>query len=382
MGEEAISEDDVEHGVADGHRQRIAAIGRAMRARHHAGCRLFRRQASAEREAAADALGNGHDIRADARPLMGEKLAGAADAGLNLVEDQEQAEFVAEGAQFLHEFLGRGTDAALALDRLDQDRGGLLGDRILDGRDVAERNLVEPWGLWPETFNVLLLTTGGDRRDRAAVEGALEGDDVKLLRLPLGEVVPPRRLDRAFQRFRTGIGEEDPIGKGYGGQAASKTFLTGNLVKVGKVPNLLGLRLQRLDEMRMRMAERVHGNAGSEVEIARAVFGDQPDALSSLETQRRAHVGIVKRRGCSHARLSFTPIGIGPAASCGPIKIKNAAFRRRRHYSYFALQCQQNQALQRGNEIHFPATKKSAGRACKNATPAEQVGENYEIDSA
>ncbi len=158
---------------------------------------------------------------------MGKELAGAADAGLHLIEDQEQAELVAERAQFLQEFLRRRTNAALALDRLDQDRGGLFCDRILDGRDVAERNLVEARGLWSEAFNVLLLATGGDRRDRAAVEGTLEGDDVKLLRLAVGEVVAPRRLDRAFQRFRTGIGEENPIGESDGGQAAPKAFLPG-----------------------------------------------------------------------------------------------------------------------------------------------------------
>jgi hypothetical protein len=66
----------------------------------------------------------------------------------------------------------------------------------------------------------------------------------------------------------------------------------------------------------------------------------------------------------------------------GPIKIKNAAFRRRWHYSYFALQCQQNQALQCNEKSQLSRFKKSPERACKNATPTEQVGENYEIDSA
>ena len=78
--EEAIGQDDVEHGIADGHGQRIAAIGRAMGAGLHAGGGFCRRKAGAERKAAADALGDRHDVGRDARPFMGKELAGAADA--------------------------------------------------------------------------------------------------------------------------------------------------------------------------------------------------------------------------------------------------------------------------------------------------------------
>ncbi len=56
--EEARLEHDIEHGVADRHRQRIAAEGRAVRARRHALGGLLGGEQRAEREAAADALGD------------------------------------------------------------------------------------------------------------------------------------------------------------------------------------------------------------------------------------------------------------------------------------------------------------------------------------
>ena len=60
--EEAWRQHDVEHGIADRHGERIAAEGRAVRAGRHALARFARRQAGAEREAAADALGDRHDV--------------------------------------------------------------------------------------------------------------------------------------------------------------------------------------------------------------------------------------------------------------------------------------------------------------------------------
>ena len=97
--EEAVLEHDVEHGVADRHGQRIAAEGGAVDAGGHADGRLVGRKAGAHREAAADALGDRHEVGRDAGPFMGEQLAGAADAALDLVEDQQQAVLVAELAQ-------------------------------------------------------------------------------------------------------------------------------------------------------------------------------------------------------------------------------------------------------------------------------------------
>ena len=48
---------------------------------------------------------------------------------------------------------------------------------------IAERDLVEALDLRAEAFEVLLLAAGRDRRERAAVEGALEGEDAEALGL-------------------------------------------------------------------------------------------------------------------------------------------------------------------------------------------------------
>src|SRR5437016_136303 len=128
-GEKAIGEDDIEHRIADRHGKRIAAESRAMGAGGHAQRRFFGRETSTHREAAADALGNRHDVGGDARPLVGEELAGAPDAALDLIEHQENAVLVAQFAQGSELVWRQRADAALALDRLDENAGRLITDR-------------------------------------------------------------------------------------------------------------------------------------------------------------------------------------------------------------------------------------------------------------
>ena len=59
---------------------------------------------------------------------------------------------------------------------------GLRADRRLDRLEIAERHLVEAFERRPEAFEIFRIAAGRERRQRAAVEGALEGDDAVALR--------------------------------------------------------------------------------------------------------------------------------------------------------------------------------------------------------
>ena len=150
------------------------------------GCRLAaisaRGQQRAAGDAAAEALGQRHDVGRDAEVLVGEPLAGAAAAGLHLVEDQQQLVLVGQLAQAGEEAGGRNADAAFALDRLDQDGGRLVVDQRDDGAEVAERGVAEAGQQRADALVVLGLGRGGDGAVGAAVEAALEGDDLVAVR--------------------------------------------------------------------------------------------------------------------------------------------------------------------------------------------------------
>ena len=179
-----------------------------------------------ERQAAGDRLRHGHQVGLDAVVLDREQLAGAAEAGLHLVDDEQDPLAVADRAQPLEELRRRGDEAALALDGLDDDRGDRLGgdlrrerplergERVARGDPavlVRERDAVDLGRERPEPRLVgMRLRREREREERAAVEAALEGDHRRPARVAareldrvldgLGARVEERGLDRAGER--------------------------------------------------------------------------------------------------------------------------------------------------------------------------------------
>ena len=96
----------------------------------------------ADRQAAAERLGGGQRVGHHAGVLVGPQRAGPAQPALDLVEDERGAVGVARGARGAQDVLAELVDAALALDRLEQHRGGVLvdgrGDRLRGRLDRDE----------------------------------------------------------------------------------------------------------------------------------------------------------------------------------------------------------------------------------------------------
>src|SRR5690606_24098328 len=72
----------------------------------------------------ADRLREAHDVGDDAGLLEAEERARAAAAHLDIVDDEEDLVLAAEVREPSEPFSARSVDAALALHRLDDDRGG------------------------------------------------------------------------------------------------------------------------------------------------------------------------------------------------------------------------------------------------------------------
>ena len=161
----------------------------------------------------------------DAVVLVAEPLAGAAEAGLDLVDDEAGADLVGDGAQLLHELRRRHDEAALALDGLDDDAGHVvavdLGAQhaahvfdgvvrgVLAGRRAVRVAVARVVDAAHERLVVAAVVHGGVGEGHgevgAAVEGALEGDDAGPARDLLGQ------LDRVLDGLGAGVGEHDLV---------------------------------------------------------------------------------------------------------------------------------------------------------------------------
>ena len=180
--EEAGFKHHVEHGIADGHGERVAAESRAVAAGGHSCAHCLGGEAGADGKAAAEPLGGGNDVGLDAGPFMGEQTPGTAHAGLHLVEQQHDALLVGKRTEILQEAPRDLTHAAFAHDRLDQNSGGLSPIAASTAIDVAGRDLVEAVDRGAEALEMLGLTAGGDGGKRPAMKRALEGDKPVALR--------------------------------------------------------------------------------------------------------------------------------------------------------------------------------------------------------
>ncbi len=124
-----------------------------MRSGGHALRGAFGGKAGAQRETAANPFADRHDVGRDAGFFIGEQTSGASNAGLHFIEDQEQPARVAEFPQALEEAWRRTRDTHFALDRLNQNAGGLRPAR----RTTASKS---PSGTWSKP------STGGPKPSR------------------------------------------------------------------------------------------------------------------------------------------------------------------------------------------------------------------------
>src|SRR5687768_8776067 len=114
---------------------------------------------------------------------------------------------------------------------------------------------------WPEAFEVSRVAARRDGAHGAAVERTGEGYDLVAIDLPLGPEIMPRCFNSTLQRLGARIGEEHRIGEGGVDQALAKPLLLGNGEDVGSMPDFVGCRLERGDDVLIAMAKRIDGNA-------------------------------------------------------------------------------------------------------------------------
>jgi hypothetical protein len=149
-------------------------------------------------------------------------------AALHLVEDEQQIVLVGDLAQPAQIALRGRPDAALALHRLDDDRGGILADHRPHLVEIAEGDMVEARQVGAKAIEVFLVAGGGERRQRPAVERAGAGDDPMFFGMAGLILVLADHLDRQLHRLGAGIAEEDAVGEAVRDEPLGEALLAGD----------------------------------------------------------------------------------------------------------------------------------------------------------
>ena len=167
----------------------------------------------------------------------------------------------------------------------------MLGD-LAHGVEVVERHAHEALHERLEAGLHLAAAGGGERGERAAMEGLLHDDDRRLGDVAVVAVLA-RDLDRGFRRLEARVAEEHLVEAGDLGDAVGRGLLVRN------APQVRGMDDPAPDPLRqgpgqpgMRIAESVYRDAGERVEVLLALLVPEPDAFAAHEGDRLAGVGV------------------------------------------------------------------------------------------
>jgi len=195
--------------------------------------------------------------------LVGEPLAGPAQAGLDLVEDQQHAAVVAEPADAFEVPRRREVDPPFPLDRLEHDGGGPVVEGVGQGPEVVVRDVGEAGDQRLEAGVILGLGRGGERGVGPAVEAALHRHDLVPAR---GVAVGLGHLDGRLVRLRPAVAEEALAAERPLRERLGERPLGLDVPGVRHVDQLADLVADRLDHPRRAVPQQVAAPAGEEVE--------------------------------------------------------------------------------------------------------------------
>ncbi len=299
-GDRRLALEDLERRQRRGAGERVAGVGVTVKEGLQLGEVAEERLVDAlagerrgERQVAAgEALRDAHEVGRDVLLLAGEHRPRAAEAGGDLVADQQHAVLVAQLAHGAQVAVGVREDARGALhERLDDDRRDVPGVLAQQRRHVlAVAGLGLP-GLEQQRAEVRVEEVDAadrDRADRVAVVAVAQADEAGA-RLAAMAPILKGHLQRDLGRRRAVVGEE------HAGQAGRRDVdellreLDCGRVRQAehrRVRDALELRANRGVDHRMRVAVDRAPQRRDAVDVGVAVGVVERAALRSLDDQR------------------------------------------------------------------------------------------------
>ena len=228
---------------------------------------LFAGHHAAEGQTAGDALGEGHRIGGDAILLEGKQGAGAAHAGLYLINEQQPVPLFTQLGHGRDKGPVQGQHAALPLNELEHHGAHVVAGHRLHAVQVVGIGIAETLGEGEEIVVELVLTGGGEGGQGAAMEGVVQGEDGATALAVFVIGVLPGQLDHGLVALGPGVGEHHVGHARPGAQLLGHLGIGLGVVQVGDVGQLGGLGGHRVHPGLIVIAQGAHADAGGEVDV-------------------------------------------------------------------------------------------------------------------
>ena len=295
--EQAVVQQGVEHGEGAGAGQGISAergrMGtRAERLRHVVGG-----ETGPDGEPAAQALGQGHDIRPDVVLFIRKEGAGSPHAGLDLVENQQHIAVATERVQLFKEGPVGYHHPPFALYRFEHHRGGALIHPAFDRGDVVEVGVLETLRERCESLLHFGLSRGGEGGQGPAMKRVVHGDDLVTVRTVFVKGIFAGKLDRGFVGLRPAVAEEHLIGKGMRDQSLGEQHLRFGIIQVRRMQEVPRLSFDGRHEVGMAVTQRIDRNPGDKVEIFPVLGVIDLTPLAPHQADGKPGIGVHDRPG-------------------------------------------------------------------------------------
>ena len=270
----------IEHRERDRCGEAVHRESRAVLAVEIAAPGLVAVETGADRhQAAAQRLGQQQHVRLHALGLRREQMAGAPQAGLDLVEHEQRAVAFAQGLG-RRQITGRRRDhAGFALHRFDEERGhALLAQDRFQRIQIAVGHVRIAVAADQERLAIDALAGDADRAEGLAVETGRRADH----QFALGRRA--REFDRGLDHFRAAGSEVDPghaPGRQFD-QAPRQGFGVGieHRLHIGRPARIEETRRRVGDRLRA-VAERYRAELADEIDQFLAAAGDDAGAMGA-----------------------------------------------------------------------------------------------------
>ncbi len=223
--------------------------------------------------------------------LVRPQVAGAPDAALHFVVNEQRVELVGQGAQPGEKGRRGRMDAALTLDRLHDDGADRGVHLVARTGQVVELGEAHARHQREKGILVFRARRRGQAAHGAAMKGVGEGQDVDLFVAAVGAPVAAGELERAFVRFGAAVTKVNAVGKARFTQELRQLRVGRRVIQVAHVkqPGRHALR-HRLLDARIGVAQRIHGDAGHAVDVGAVVAVIERRTLAPRQHKRRPPV--------------------------------------------------------------------------------------------